>query len=197
MLNVISNAVATIFIKNGVADEEDRDIYIYSIGVLLYNIGTIIFILTLSLLFHNVTETIIFIMTFATLRRYTGGYHAKTRIRCFLTSVAVYIVAIIVETQLIDRGAIWILGLVLIFSVVILILFAPINSEKLIFSSERMYQLRGKARFYLGTLCCICAFLYYIGGIEYAIFISLGIISTSFSLMIEIMKRRREKNNEK
>lgn len=197
MLNVISNAVATLFINNGIADEEDRDIYIYSVNVLLYNVATFIFILVLSFLFHNVIETLVFLLTFVSLRRYTGGYHAETRIKCFLASVTVYVLAVIVGTYFTDRGAVWILSLVMIICSCMLILFSPINSDKMQFSENKMNKFRVKSRVSLGILLVLACVLYYFQLSEYAVYISLGIISTSISLMIEIMKRRRKKNSEK
>lgn len=65
-------------------------IYNYGIEVLISSIINILTILLCSLFFNTVWHGIIFLIVFVPLRTTLGGYHAKTRIKCFLISVLLY-----------------------------------------------------------------------------------------------------------
>lgn len=62
----------------------------YGIEVLISSIINILTILLCSLFFNTVWHGIIFLIVFVPLRTTLGGYHAKTRIKCFLISMLLY-----------------------------------------------------------------------------------------------------------
>ena len=76
----ISNTLA----ENNIIKKEDVAIYKYGILLFLTSALEIGIILILSLFIGNFIETIIFFVAFLPIRVYAGGYHADTKLRCFL-----------------------------------------------------------------------------------------------------------------
>lgn len=92
MLSAISQQMADYLIENKVIVPEDKPIYIYGIEqVILIGIN-ICTTLVLGMFFNKLLASLIFMMAYIPLRSYAGGYHAKTRIRCYLFSVGMLIV---------------------------------------------------------------------------------------------------------
>lgn len=84
MIHGLADWIASIFISYGESDEEDKDIYVYACEMVISTIVNVMLGLLVAALLGRLLDGIIFITGFALLRRYTGGYHAKTHFRCIL-----------------------------------------------------------------------------------------------------------------
>ena len=96
MINQIANRVASVFVTYGESSEENTDIYAYAIEAIIAFLTNLIICVVISLLFGRIVEGIIFMLSFAFLRRITGGYHAKSHKICiFIFSCIVSVVMIL------------------------------------------------------------------------------------------------------
>lgn len=104
-------------------------VYNYGIEVLISSIINIFTILLCSLFFNTVWHGIIFLIVFVPLRTTLGGYHAKTRTKCFFISVLLY--GAISSLQLVlnhflHSFAIWLL--LLLMTTTYILLCKPIDN---------------------------------------------------------------------
>lgn len=127
--------------KEAVAFDE-KELYEYGIFHLLLNIIDTISILLLAVLFHEVMPTVFYIICFCTLRKYAGGYHAKTVFTCYLLTLTAALGMLVLLKQF-DfiapvQFAIWFI------SGMIILLFSPIqNVNKILDDIEKViYQKR-------------------------------------------------------
>ena len=127
--------------KEAVAFDE-KELYEYGIFHLLLNIIDTISILLLAVLFHEVMPTVFYIICFCTLRKYAGGYHAKTVFTCYLLTLTAALGMLVLLRQF-DfiapvQFAIWFI------SGMIILLFSPIqNVNKILDDIEKViYQKR-------------------------------------------------------
>lgn len=74
----------------GIIAKKDTAVYRYGLEALYSSLLELLTILFLSFFVGNFLQTILFFAAFIPLRVYAGGYHAKTRLRCYLMSLAVY-----------------------------------------------------------------------------------------------------------
>ena len=68
---------------SGVISSDDRTLYIYGfhqMGVTLLNFSTDIII---GVLTGMLLESLLFLAVYISLRKFAGGYHAKTELRCY------------------------------------------------------------------------------------------------------------------
>ena len=84
MIHSISSRIARIFVLYGESSEEDVDIYIYATEAIVATLFSVVIAIVISLIFGRVVEGLVFISSFALLRRYTGGYHAESHFKCIL-----------------------------------------------------------------------------------------------------------------
>lgn len=76
--------------KNLQIDDAELDLYELGIEVIVSTIFTSAFILLIGGMLNRLAEAFLFLICFITLRNYSGGYHAKTRMGCFVASIASY-----------------------------------------------------------------------------------------------------------
>lgn len=95
MIDRIS-AYAAGFLSSIDGFEDDRSL-IYQVGfdVLISTGLTVAGISGLSMLLHNQWGAVCFLLCFMTVRSYSGGYHAKTRTRCFLLTCGAYLFTVL------------------------------------------------------------------------------------------------------
>ena len=88
----------------------------------------------LGLLMGLFWESVLFVVCFLPLRRYAGGFHARTRRGCLLFSIAVVFSAFFVIKYI--RCADWIVVAVSVICLAVLWKIAPVGNEKRLLSEE-------------------------------------------------------------
>lgn len=78
-------------IENGSIQAEDRELYEYAIVSTFFNIAPLILAIIVGLALDMCLEAIAMIIPFILLRKYLGGYHAKSPYVCFGCSIMVVI----------------------------------------------------------------------------------------------------------
>lgn len=95
-MDIFLDKVMDFIIHNRKIDDEEAEIVRYGLEMAVLKITFFAAALAVSLLINSFWQFIIFISLFSILRSYTGGYHAKTRIRCFIQSMLLIIVAVVI-----------------------------------------------------------------------------------------------------
>lgn len=95
LIRLIAEDIAFFLIKNRIVDIERRDEYVYGAEVLLLNLINIIMALVISIVSKSLLHFIAFIIVFAPLRIFTGGYHAKTTKKCFIVFTMLYVLSVV------------------------------------------------------------------------------------------------------
>lgn len=127
MFEHIAEDIVFLLTRKKLLDTEDREVYVYAIEVLLLNFSLLLTIFVISLLFNQMTHFWCYVLFFIPLRVFLGGYHAKKSETCFLLSVAVYIITIMVHEyflSLINSE------LILFFAVVMILVILYFSSEE-------------------------------------------------------------------
>lgn len=83
----ISGSIASFCLKKGVIETEDYEIYEYGIWLMLAMLANIATILFIGLVMGMIGSSLVFLIVYIPLRRYAGGYHAGSAIRCYADSV--------------------------------------------------------------------------------------------------------------
>ncbi len=99
MSEKLSKAIIEILLKNGLIVRSEIEIYCYGYETLIYSIEQMMLLIFVGTILRRYWEVLVFTIVFVSLRRYTGGYHAHTRVGCTCITVIMYIV-IILMTQI-------------------------------------------------------------------------------------------------
>lgn len=100
MENKVATKICRNFAKQGIIPKEYEEVYAYGLELVLSFIFSTLAILFIGILLNALDIAIIFLTVFIALRRFTGGYHAPTYLRCKLTTIGIYIAVTILCTYL-------------------------------------------------------------------------------------------------
>ena len=94
MLKNLSVKLVNDAVQKGYVKIEDVDDYIYGISSFINTFINILAALILGIITHMLFEIILFLIVFQTLRKFVGGSHSKTHIRCYVSTFFTYIVVL-------------------------------------------------------------------------------------------------------
>lgn len=140
MINKISSKIVEILIKHSLVENEEKELYLYGFFILLSQILYFIIVITIGILFNVIFESIIFYITFQFIRRYAGGYHAKTETRCeILSTLSILCCIVLIKLSKMYDIRIVLLSVSLVFAVLIFILCPLDTPEKPLNDKEYKY----------------------------------------------------------
>ena len=135
MLGRIADSIAVLFLKKNIINEDELPVYQYGMQVLICNIAGMLTVLIVGILISRLVESIIFITIYATLRIYTGGYHARTPLVCNIVFLGTYLVTVMLEALKVNNSVVWIMYLL---SCLIILRFSPIEKDKEIYRNKSL-----------------------------------------------------------
>lgn len=107
-------------------DERETEIVIFAFQQMIWMGINIITFLMISMILHRMWYGNLFLMLFIPVRRMAGGYHASTKVRCYIISNIIFTLNIIFPTKWEVEGMV-----ILVLNVLLgclIILFAPIDN---------------------------------------------------------------------
>lgn len=155
MIKLISSKVARILCE----DEKHTDnyeLYEYAIYILLSSAFHIATVIVLGLVFNLLTGSLVFYLSFIAIRKFAGGYHAKTPTRCYVFSVISSIIMLCLIKYANSVGNIFTYLLIIfeLLCVVLIILMSPLDTENNPLNSyeKKWYKT-------LAVLISVCIFI--------------------------------------
>ena len=198
MLNKSANLLVSLLEKYNCLSNEERPVYVYGFELLISTLSSMTTIFCISLLINSPCYALFFFLFFFTLRLFTGGYHAKTYLKCFITTNIVFISTILLTDLALFLEIKRIFPILVTISTAIVWIFSPIINNNHPCSDETYIKNKTKARFLsaLYSLIFICVY-YFTSFDDIAINSAWHLIMVSVMIIIEKIRTYREvKNNE-
>ncbi len=167
-------------------DMEHREIYAYSLERYISSFIDFIIFAVLAAALRIPAETIVFALFYGPLRKYAGGYHAKTRGQCLVLSILTLVSVVFLAKELALLNYWNILSIVLLIITGLLIfLLAPVDSENRRLPEEIKKQFRRNARliFAADSLLLILGVIY-LG--SFRSYVMIGVLAVLLEGMILI-----------
>lgn len=176
MVHYLSEKIAKRLIKTNTISQEDRELYEYAASCFLISFFPLVLSFAIGCLLRIPIESIVIILPFITIRKFSGGMHAGSPRLCFVLScICMFILLVLAKT--ISMNYI-ILGL-FVCCAILLIILSPIDSE------SKQLSVNEKKVFHriavIIVLCYVAIFfgLYLTGHEHFAMCIALGVILSS------------------
>ena len=184
--------------EKGLVLEEEAPVVLYGLKLFFMTLVELIGVILLAVWCGNLLEGFCFLLGFCSLRLYAGGYHAKTPIRCFFMTLAVYMVfSFLLVIILVD----WYQFIELITGILTFFVverLAPIIHENRIIDSYEIERYRR-----LSILICLADLVLImisemvLPANPYTFSFSLGLAMVGFFIMVALSKdaycKRRSK----
>lgn len=147
MIKLISDKFACFLCKDE-GQKNNFDLYEYAVYIILssaFHVITVITVITLGLCFNLLVESLVFYFSFIAIRKFAGGYHAKTPVRCYLFSFASNIIILCLVKWLSSINTLFIFIFIIfeLLCVVLILLISPLDTENnpLTGQEKKMYRM--------------------------------------------------------
>lgn len=186
MVTKLVNLISRKILVEECITKEDEEICRFGLECMILKFFNYISYIIIGLLTNSLSSLIISACVFLPLRSRAGGYHSKTRLRCYLFSCSIVLVICVLNK--ITPPAWFNVGS-LIVSNVIIWLFAPVeNSNRSLNEYEkRIFRLQSLIIMVLFDLVIAFTFFNY-RNISNSL--TLGIVVVAFLIIIEKVKNR-------
>ena len=87
MIDRVVSIVVNSLIKNDLLQKSEVELYRFGIKRLLLFCINVITTIIIGIICNMLWQSVVFSIAYIPLRRYAGGYHAKTPQKCYLLSV--------------------------------------------------------------------------------------------------------------
>ena len=158
MVKKVSSGLTDYLIKKGVIENEVYDIYQFGIENTILKIIHLVSYIILGAIFGLLPELIIFLIVFIPLREYSGGYHAKTPLKCYIVSCFT-VFSLLLIIQFTPETLLKYSILLALIGSFVLFLIVPVEAEsKPLDDSEKIYY-KSKAGFIIILILVLTLFL--------------------------------------
>lgn len=174
MFKKLSSNLVNTAIQRDVIDESKTDEHIFGLNAFFTVIFNIISAMVIGVIMNMLFETVLFIITYKLLRKYLGGGHSKTSIRCYISSCITYIIALISVKYY--PFSVTVTTLIVIICVCIMFILAPVEAEKKPLDDIERVVFKHRARITIVICVIIFLLLHYVPYIPYGYYCSVVIV---------------------
>lgn len=96
----ISEKIISWQIRKGKLRGSERNKYVYAYEILLNQLVNMFIAIVLALVFHELIAVLVFLVIYIPLRKYAGGFHAKSNEKCMICSSVVIVCVIVLNKVL-------------------------------------------------------------------------------------------------
>lgn len=196
MLHRLSERIALSVCND--SDKIPLDVYIYGFELLVSSVIETISLLLIGLLTGKLIDTIIFIISFSSIRVFSGGYHANSYLKCFIVTVAYYLLVLFSAYIMLafpNRTIILIAIITLFLSLILFILMSPVKSKGKSILNYKKQKMLSIISLFINAIVPIILLTLYQNNILIIVYPT--IICVDVLIIIESLKKGDEKNERK
>lgn len=185
-MNTCAKKLTQWLIENKAIEVTDRELYeyaFYSIGI---TISPLVIVLIFGLWMGVPIEGVTMVLPFMCIRKYSGGYHAKSVKSCFISSCIVLMICLWLVTKI--RYEIW-LGILVLMSVCSIAHFSPIDSENRRLEEDEIRDCKKKTVLVSSVFLCLEIVFLILGLENLIVSVSVGILLSAGLQFPAIVKK--------
>ena len=195
-MDKLLDTIMDFVLKNKDIDNDEAEVVRYGLEMFILKAVFSLAALAVGALMHSFWECLVFIILFSAIRSYAGGYHADTRIQCFIQSVLTFVAVFTVLKVYTDF-----MPQLIVSSVVFAIslwFFSPIDTENRRLSDEECRKFRNKTRLVLCIEAVIAVVSHFLNFGSISCAVMLAVITSGVLMSVGYIKEENnEKSNEK
>ena len=150
MIEKCANTIADWLINCEVVKETDKELYSYAVYSILLSLSPLLLAIGFGIGMGCVGRSVMIIMPFVIIRKFSGGYHTKHAWSCLIWSCLLLVLCMVLSFH-IKCG--WVLALITVGAAVSLICFSPIDNENRVLSQEECDALLFVCQLHIYSIC--------------------------------------------
>ncbi len=181
-MNRISIKIISLLCENNILERDKQELYTYALEIILQSILHFSTAIIIGCIFGMALESFLMFLSFSLVRRFAGGLHAKTPLRCYFTSIA----AITSMLFLIWIFTKWENGIAyyitLFFSNLTIWIASPIESSNKPLSYKEKKVFKGVSIALSSIITVLAVMIYEFVAVNVGVSLSFGLVLTALVL---------------
>lgn len=173
MMEKCANIIADWLISCKVVEETDKELYGYAVHSILLSLSPLALAIGFGVCMGCVRQSVMIIMPFVIIRKFSGGYHTKHAWLCLIWSCLLLLLCITMSFY-IKCG--WTTAVITVGSAVSLVCFSPIDNENRVLDQEEYSRYKRITAVLVIMFLCIDTLLFVCQLYTYSICNSIGIV---------------------
>lgn len=155
----VTKKITNWLVENDAVDSTDKELYEYALYSMMLTISPLLLVLIIGIGMGTLLEGMVLILPFMCIRKFSGGYHAKSAGICFISSCGILVMCMYLAAHLEYIRWVTVIATACVLS---LCMNSPIDSE-----NKRLEQLEKvkyqkitiglSSVFYVIHCICVCA----------------------------------------
>ena len=174
MISWCARGITGWLIRCGAVRESDRELYVYAAYSFLITVSPLFLTILIGTLLGKTWQSIVLILPFLLIRKFSGGVHAKHAIVCFICLLLLLCIEL---SGHIEGGST--LAAVTAAAMVSLFLLSPVDSKNRRLDEDEKRRYRVVTGILTTAFGLLAAVLFFCGWENASVCISLGIILTA------------------
>lgn len=143
MIAKFAKKINEILIQKEIVQKEDAELYQYGIENGIVVAGNLLASGIFGIVTGRPGLVLVFLLFYASLRSYSGGSHCKSRIGCFLISMAILSIPVYTHEFVMNNVPATVILMIGIAAVVVILILSPVESiNKPLDDEEKKYYAR-------------------------------------------------------
>ena len=191
MIAKFAKKINEILIQKGIVQKEDAELYQYGIENGIVVAGNLLASGIFGIVTGRPGLVLVFLLFYASLRSYSGGSHCKSRIGCFLISMAILSIPVYTHEFVMNNVPATVILMFGIAAVVVILILSPVESiNKPLDDEEKKYYAR-VTHCIVALQVCVLIILFCLGVKDYfyAGYSSIVLVAVFMVMGKVIMKR--------
>lgn len=196
MMQAIAEEISLRLVANRIIPIEKRKYYTYGIELVLNDLLVFLSIAIIGILTGKFFISLIYALTYCPIRNYVGGYHCKTHMKCYFTTLSLYILMLITNYYLSSNRLI-VSYILIAIAIPAIFIFAPVDygNDPICDEDRKKYRVRSIGLIAIAFVVFVLTSVLHQTEISFAI--SWGIFMVfslmSVSLFSNLSESRRKK----
>jgi len=197
MIQNIAEEISLRLVSNKIISIDNRIYYTYGIELVLNNFIIFLSIALIGILTKMIFISLIYVVTYCSIRNYVGGYHCKTHMKCYFTTLSLYLLMLFLNYYLSNNRLIFSYILIAI-AIPIIYIFAPVDYGNGSISDDdrKTYRIKSIILIAISLAIYIWANILHLTEVSFAIAWAIFIVNSLMllTLFLNLLETRRKKN---
>lgn len=123
-MNIYDN-ITNVLLNRHIIEDTDTEVCKIGLQIIFSDIINILCIMVIGCLVDRFLFGLIYIVTFCGIRKFSGGFHAKTILICRLSTIGLFVITLLVESVF-STVAIYASVICVVITMITMVLFSPV-----------------------------------------------------------------------
>lgn len=183
----ISNKFISFLCENNMIERDKQELYTYALEILLSSVLHFLTTIVIGIVCGMFAESLLLFVVFSLVRRFAGGFHASTPLKCYFFSIAANIIMLFLIAVVTKWGNDTAFYVILIISDLTIWLASPIESQNKPLSYKEKKVYRAVSIALSSVITALAVMVYEFVAVNYGVSLCFGLTMVAIVLYTSLL----------